>query len=149
MISKYICFWRWRSSLFFVYKRWSRQLSQSPGPASFSCRQGCGSDPFVTGSGSTNVKMTVASFEPRRTDLKSSESVQILSQQSTTCGADIQRRGSIVAWIVILSVYGAWYNCNCSLPFYADLLIETNYWVFNSNLHAIISKLFMINLHWV
>ncbi len=107
MISKYICFWRWRSSLFFVYKRWSRQLSQSPWPASFFCRQGCGSDPFMIGSGSVNVKRTLDSFWPRRTDLKSRESVNILSQQRTTSGADIQRGGSILAWIEILSVYGA------------------------------------------
>ncbi len=45
------------------------------------------------------------------------------------------------------------HNCHWSLPFCADLLIfEINYWAFKqfySNLHAIISTLLIINLHWV
>ncbi len=42
-------------------------------------------------------------------------------------------------------------NCNWSLPFCADLLIYEIIIGFlnNSNLHAIISTLLIINLHWV
>jgi hypothetical protein len=45
--------------------------------------------------------------------------------------AAIQRRGSILAWTVILSVYGADTIAIDLYPFCADLLIyEINYWVF-------------------
>jgi hypothetical protein len=48
--------------------------------------------------------------------------------------AAIQRRGSILAWIVILSIYGADTIAEVKLlisPFCADLLIyEINYWGF-------------------
>ncbi len=64
--------------------------------------------------------------------------------------AAIQRQGSILSWIVSLSVYGA-NTIAIDLPFCADLLIyEINCWILNnSNLHAIISTLLIINLHWV
>ncbi len=69
--------------------------------------------------------------------------------------ADIQRRGSLLTWIVILSVYGGETIAEVKLlisPFSAliswfmkSIIVFLN----NSNLHAILSTLLKINLQWV
>ncbi len=69
--------------------------------------------------------------------------------------ADIQRRGSILAWIVILSVYGA--DTIAEVELFDLSLSSLISWFMkssigflnNSNLHAIISTSLTINLQWV
>ena len=66
-------------------------------------------------------------------------------------GADIQRQGSILAWIVILSVYGAdTIAIDLSLSaliswFIKSIIVFLN----NTNLHVIICILLITYLHWV
>ncbi len=66
------------------------------------------------------------------------------------CLADIQRRGSL-AWIVILSVYGTGtIAIDLSLSALISWLMKSIIgFLNNSNLHAIISTLLIINLQWV
>ncbi len=65
--------------------------------------------------------------------------------------ADIQRLGTLMTWIVILSVYGAdTIAIDLSLSalifwFMKSIIRFLN----NPNLHAIISTLLIINLQWV
>jgi hypothetical protein len=65
--------------------------------------------------------------------------------------ADIQRRGSIKRWTTILSVYGADtiaidLSLSALSSWFMQLII--GFWN-NSNVHAIISTLLIISLHWV
>jgi hypothetical protein len=59
-------------------------------------------------------------------------------------GAAIQRRGSILSWNVILSVYGA-HTIAIDLSISALIIVFLN----NTNLHVIISTLLIINLYQV
>ncbi len=64
-------------------------------------------------------------------------------------GADIQRRGFILAWIVILSVYGVdTIATDLSFSALISWFIKSSIGFLNNySLHAIISKLLIINLH--
>ncbi len=76
---------------------------------------------------------------------------QLWARQNSFYWADIQRQGSILARIVILSVCGAdtiAIDLSLSTPiswFMKSIIGFLN----NSNLHAIISTLLIINLKWV
>ncbi len=64
--------------------------------------------------------------------------------------ADIQRRGTILAWIVILSVYGAdKIAIDLSLSALISLFMKYIGVLNNPNLHAIICTLLIINWQWV
>jgi hypothetical protein len=64
------------------------------------------------------------------------------------CRADIQRRGSILAWIVILSVYGAdTIAIDLSLSELISRFLKSIIGFLISNLHAIISTSLIIYLH--
>jgi len=65
--------------------------------------------------------------------------------------AAIQRRGSILAWTVILSVYGAdTIAIDLSLSALISWFMKSIIGFFNnSNLHAIIYICLIINFHWV
>ncbi len=65
--------------------------------------------------------------------------------------ADIQRLGTILAWIVILSVYGAdtiaiVLSLSALISWFMKSIIR---FLNDPNLHAIISTLLIINLQWV
>ncbi len=68
-------------------------------------------------------------------DIYTSETERV-SKRDRGHRAAIQERGSILAWIVILSVYGADTIAETKLlisPFCDDLLIyDINYWVFKT-----------------
>ncbi len=64
--------------------------------------------------------------------------------------AAIQRRGSILAWIVILSVYGADTIASQVIDFSPFCVMKSKSiigFLNNSNLHLIISISLIINLH--
>ncbi len=64
--------------------------------------------------------------------------------------ADIQRRGSILAWIIILSVYGADTIAEVELLISPFLRRALDFgFLNNSNLHAITFTSLIINLQWV
>jgi hypothetical protein len=76
---------------------------------------------------------------------------QISSLCLVQARAAIQRRGPILAWIVILSVYGAdtiaiYLSLSALICWFMNSIIG---FLNNSNLHALISTLVIINLHWV
>ncbi len=69
------------------------------------------------------------------------------------CRADIQRQCSILTWIAILSVYGADTIAEVLLSIFPFLRWSLDLWnqllsFYNSKLHATISTLLIINLHW-
>ncbi len=77
--------------------------------------------------------------------------VQYIILRVYYCRANIQRRGSILVWIVILSIYGAdTIAIDLSLSaLIAWFMKSITGFLNDSNLHAIISILLIINLQWV
>ncbi len=76
---------------------------------------------------------------------------QLWARQNSVYWTAIQRRGSMLAWIVILSVYGAdTIAIDLSLSALISWFMKSIIGVLNnSNLHAIISTLLITNLQWV
>ncbi len=88
-----------------------------------------------------------------RTEHKHSAIAGVIGERPRSQGpwAAIQRRGSILARMVILAVYGAdTIAIDLSLSTLISWFMKTIVGLLNnSNLHAIISTLLIIKLHWV